>query len=90
MNCVKVFVEVNSNIQSGYITVRSKKAENVTFSVTFPKQFSKIPQVALSVGTSAPKDNMVSITSVNENGFTGTLWRNADPADMTVRWIAVN
>lgn len=49
-----------------------------------------MPQVALSVGTSAPKDNMVSITSVNENGFTGTLWRNADPADMTVRWIAVN
>lgn len=82
--------QLNSNIQSGYITVRSKKAENVTFSVTFPKQFSKIPQVALSVGTSAPKDNMVSITSVNENGFTGTLWRNADPADMTVRWIAVN
>ena len=82
--------QLNSNIQSGYITVRSKKAENVTFSVTFPKQFSKIPQVALSVGTSAPKDNMVSITSVDENGFTGTLWRNADPADMTVRWIAVN
>ena len=60
----------------------------VTLDVKFRTQFSGVPAVVVTPGTSVPQAVGVGFTNITSTGFTVTMHRT-DKIDTSICWVAV-
>ena len=85
-----ILTSVDLKVQNGSMSVRPIQNSTISFEVIFPEPFSVTPTVNLSLITTIPADNAVSVGQVTTTKFIGHIYRSAAVSgNMTMRWTAI-